>query len=205
MLIFFQAKQEEEEPMAGINAEIEKLNADLNGEKIPVKVNGEGSAVVVNGCGGSNGPDRPPTPAAEEPAKSEEEIKLDVASLLAETTVPVLPPSMMELESKPAVETTTMAVVQTEVDGESGEGGNILMQVEGGETYMVVWEPGSAANIQELLAGSVEGEGNGTQTLLIDPSSLQAGTDLENLFQMAVAAAGPPPPPSQNEQSNSAT
>ena len=99
--------------------------------------------------------------------------------------------------------------------------GNILVEGEDGETYMVVWEQDS--NMQELLVqGDVEG--SGTRTLLIDPSSLQgSGTDLENFFQMAMngqivhaaaaaantsssvattATASTTDPPPQNEQSN---
>ena len=103
-------------------------------------------------------------------------------------------------------EEETVSITQngeaTEVVTTNG-GSNILMQVEGGETYMVVWEPGS--NIQEFLECGGEGEDGSTgatQTLLIDPSSLQAGSDLENLFQMAVAASAVSQP-QQNEQSNS--
>jgi len=74
-------------------------------------------------------------------------------------------------------------------DGEASEAtNNILMQVEGGETYMVVWEPGS--NIQELLTSCDDGTGDGETprtALIIDPSSLPA-TELENLFQIAVQA-----------------
>ncbi|XP_057364754.2 enolase-phosphatase E1-like [Daphnia carinata] len=100
------------------------------------------------------------------------------------------------------------AVALTSQNGEATEvvttngGSNLLMQGEDGETYMVVWDPGT--NIQEFLACGGEGEDGSagtTQTLLIDPSSLQAGSDLENLFQMAVAASAAPQ--QQNEQSNS--
>lgn len=81
------------------------------------------------------------------------------------------------------------AAVHCAEEGEpSGATNNILMQVEGGETYMVVWEPGS--NIQELLTSCDDGtEDSETPrtALIIDPSSLPA-TELENLFQIAVQA-----------------
>lgn len=248
-----------EESLAGISAEIDKLNADLdatNHETRSSKINGESdstnglvakeaehSTMVVNGV-------KPP--ARESPTKCDEEIKQDIASLLAETSVPELP-NISDIGK--VVETVKINSVPSVSDGEDVEekklefavperetavdknidntvaengianvvengvetvnfngneetevetttaGSNILMQVEGGETYMVVWEPGS--NIQEFLSCGGEGEDGGsgaTQTLLIDPSSLQAGSDLENLFQMAVAATAAPP--QQSEQSN---
>lgn len=239
-----------EDSLAGISAEIDKLNADLdarsrearNATLVPEPINGLSSedSTVVNG----NGPLTEEKPST----KCDEEIKQNVASLLAETSVPSLPdigelskvtkkeevppppveePKPVEekkpevtavlVESSKAESATTengvdsvvqngvaVAVaengVESEVDTANG-GSNILMQVEGGETYMVVWEPGS--NIQEFLACGGEGEDGSagtTQTLLIDPSSLQAGSDLENLFQMAVAASAANP--QQNEQSN---
>ncbi len=247
-----------EESLAGISAEIDKLNADLdatNHETRSSKINGEPEPVssllatkeddstVVNGV---------KTPTCNPPSKCDEEIKQDVASLLAETSVPVLPDitgldkvseslvqkvdppvevmNQAEEENKTEEDAAEASVVkeveavtengveavaengvatvavtengvETEMETTNG-GSNILMQVEGGETYMVVWEPGS--NIQEFLACGGEGEdgsAGATQTLLIDPSSLQAGSDLENLFQMAVAASAAPQ--QQNDQSNS--
>ena len=190
--------------MAGISAEIDKLNADLDAAgRNEVKENGNQLAaepIIPNGSDHVNGLDKRPT-------KSDEEIRLDVASLLAETSVPVLP-------DMSGLKTADQVAVQIMEEQVNSGGGNILMQVEGGETYMVVWEQGDGTtNIQELLAEGVvgsDGEGTGTQTLLIDPSSLHPGSDLENLFQMAVAAVGVPPqpvaqPPQSNEQSNPAT
>ena len=259
----FQKEEQEttstEESLAGISAEIDKLNADLdatNHETRSSKINGEPEPVssllatkesdptVVNGV---------KTSTYNPPPKCDDEIKQDVASLLAETSVPVLPDitelgkvneEMIQKCDSPVEEmhhgeeeeeeekkmevtveapvvkevgvvtendggtllmengavTVTENGVETEMETTNG-GSNILMQVEGGETYMVVWEPGS--NIQEFLTCGGEGEdgsAGATRTLLIDPSSLQAGSDLENLFQMAVAASAAPPP--QNEQSN---
>lgn len=243
-----------DEPFAGITAEIDRLNANLEAEKgeevEPSKLaQEEPEKEEIKSTDDSQ-------PQKETSQKSDDEIRLELASLLAETSVPVLPdigniskPAHDEAEkelsppeeSTPEEQTENDAqvdalaeevvqngvdpVVDEEVDGvvahqisvvggevtevvtngveeETATGnGNILMQVEDGETYMVVWEPGS--NIQELLACSAEGEDGtpgATQTLLIDPSSLQAGSELENLFQMAVAASAAPTPP--NEQSN---
>lgn len=194
--------------MAGISAEIDKLNADLDaaGQSSGKEIgNNQPEKVLTNGGNHVNGLDRT------RPSKSEEEIRLDVASLLAETSVPVLP----DIEGLKTVAAAGQNEVHIIEEDAGNGGGNILMQVEGGETYMVVWEPGDGStNIQELLAEGVvgaDGEGSGTQTLLIDPSSLQAGSDLENLFQMAVAAVAPPAaasaqlPPAPNEQSNPTT
>jgi len=95
---------------------------------------------------------------------------------------------LVEVEEAGAV-VVGNALDQCAEDGEaSDETNNILMQVEGGETYMVVWEPGS--NIQELLTSCDDGaEDSETPrtALIIDPSSLPA-TELENLFQIAVQA-----------------
>ena len=218
-----ESKVDEEESMAGISAEIDKLNADLNSSSrstsevpdvvipttTPPKLNG------IHGCDTSlKSAPQVDSHDPPKPMKTEEEIKMDVASLLAETSVPVLPDveALGKVATAIVSEDTTIMEVGAEIESGHGDvagGGNILMQVEGGETYMVVWEPGSEANIQELLAEGVvgDGDGTGTQTLLIDPSSLQAGSDLENLFQMAVAAVAPAstpaPMPSSNEQSNS--
>uniref|UniRef100_A0A0P5ER51 Uncharacterized protein n=1 Tax=Daphnia magna TaxID=35525 RepID=A0A0P5ER51_9CRUS len=132
---------------------------------------------------------------------------------VTEKTVEVIAENGIEAVAENGVvivtEDTAEAVALTSQNGEATEvvttngGSNILMQMEGGETYMVVWEPGS--NMQDFLACGGEGEDGSpgaTQTLLIDPSSLQAGSDLENLFQMAVAASAASHP-QQNEQSNS--
>lgn len=235
-----------EESLAGISAEIDKLNADLDAvshETRSSKMNGESvigqstASTPINGV--ESQVDKPQTNG------DEEIIKQDVASLLAETSVPRLPDitglgklgevdkilshvavdnevveskkveAVVEENVEPTAENGTVAIVENGVEVSSvtqngdtvndseapNDGSNILMQVEGGETYMVVWEPGS--NIQEFLACGGEGEdgsSGATQTLLIDPSSLQAGSDLENLFQMAVAASAAPP--QQNEQSH---
>lgn len=141
--------------------------------------------------------------------EEEKNIFCETLPVEKEVTAEALPENgaetVLENGVEVAVENEEETVSMTQ-NGEATEvvttngGSNILMQVEGGETYMVVWEPGS--NIQEFLeCGAEDGSTGGTQTLLIDPSSLQAGSDLENLFQMAVAASAVSQP-QQNEQSN---
>ncbi|XP_046441597.1 uncharacterized protein LOC124192399 isoform X2 [Daphnia pulex] len=144
--------------------------------------------------------------------EEEKNIFCETLSVEKEVTAVALPENGIETVLENGVEVAVEneeEIVSMTQNGEATEvvttngGSNILMQVEGGETYMVVWEPGS--NIHEFLECGGDGEDTGgTQTLLIDPSSLQAGSDLENLFQMAVAASAVSQP-QQNEQSNPTT
>jgi hypothetical protein len=142
--------------------------------------------------------------------EEEKNIFCETLSVEKEVTAVALPENGIETVLENGVEVAVEneeEIVSMTQNGEATEvvttngGSNILMQVEGGETYMVVWEPGS--NIHEFLECGGDGDDStgGTQTLLIDPSSLQAGSDLENLFQMAVAASAVSQP-QQNEQSN---
>ena len=167
---------EGDEGLANISAEIDKLNAEMGQMKPEEKPLLNGQPEKANGL-----------------AEATDQLKQDVASLLSETTVPVLP-EIMSLKADPL-----------DADGqkEAVNGTNILMQVEGSnETYMVMWEPGS--NIQDLL--TYEGQEEGAhQTLIINQSALPPATELENIFQMAVdnaaAAAAAAAASSQNEQS----
>ena len=217
------------EPLAGLSAEIDKLNAEMDqmaqsnrmveSSSAPppptqsMSVNGDRTS-HVNGIG--------PLPSANSSvaisngidSKRDEEIKQDVASLLAETSVPVLPDlsSLNKAHVVPPPPPSAVALKQDQEESvvvqeqqqhveqlEIGTGnGNILVEGEDGETYMVVWEQGDS-NMQELLVQG-DDEGSGTRTLLIDPSSLQgSGTDFEKLFQMAVHAA------EANSSTNAAT
>lgn len=152
------------------------------------------------------------------PEDGEETVPEDRVETIPEHTTEIVSEKTIEVIDENGVEdvvengvviVTEDSEALTSQNGEATEvvttngGSNLLMQVEGGETYMVVWEPDT--NMQDFLACGGEGEDGSTgatQTLLIDPSSLQAGSDLENLFQMAVAASAASQP-QQNEQSNS--
>jgi len=180
-----------DESLANISAEIDKLNAEMEqikpdacdkkSEQLEQEVTIQSAASQTQETQESDHvAAEENTSTADKDSESDERMKESIALLLAETTVPLLNHVVslkghVEAEEIPVAVTEEVAleVPLTDDDDETeteSSGNNILMQVEGGETYMVVWEP----------------DNSDAKSVIIDPSSLPAA-DLENLFQIANA------------------
>lgn len=179
--------------LVNIGAEIDKLNAEIDQIKPLGAVNTEEIERTT-----TNGVD-----VDSHSSETDDKLKQQVASLLSETVVPVLPDtfkttlafSSQTVEEAEAVPEPLedVVVASSEAEMEAVQSG-VLMQVEDtGETYMVMWEPGS--NIDDLLA--CDNEGGGQTLHMVQP----AANELENLFQMAVSSnAGNVQPTEQSNQ-----